>query len=69
MRFLLRWQHVAPGTQLAGEAGLVAVLEQLQGYEAAAGAWEPELLAAGCATTSPPGSTACATTARSPGCG
>ena len=22
MRFLLRWQHVAPGTQLAGEAGL-----------------------------------------------
>ena len=24
MRFLLRWQHVAPGTQLAGDAGLVA---------------------------------------------
>ena len=43
MRFLLRWQHVAPGTQLAGEAGLVAVLEQLQGVEAAAVAWEPEL--------------------------
>ena len=34
-----------PGTQLAGEAGLVAVLEQLQGFEAAAVAWEPELLA------------------------
>ncbi|HTD78172.1 MAG TPA: hypothetical protein VK898_11090, partial [Chloroflexota bacterium] len=44
MRFLLRWQHVAPGTQLAGEAGLIAVLEQLQGFEAAAGAWETELL-------------------------
>ncbi|MGD9796987.1 MAG: DEAD/DEAH box helicase [Acidimicrobiia bacterium] len=44
MRFLLRWQHVAPGTQLAGEAGLLAVLEQLQGVEAAAVAWEPELL-------------------------
>ncbi|HEY7106333.1 MAG TPA: DEAD/DEAH box helicase [Acidimicrobiia bacterium] len=45
MRFLLRWQHAAPDTQLAGEAGLTTVLEQLQGYEAAAVAWEPELLA------------------------
>ena len=44
MRFLLRWQHVAPGTQLGGDAGLAAALEQLQGYEAAAVAWEPELL-------------------------
>ena len=30
MRFLLRWQHVAPDARLAGEAGLVAVLEQLR---------------------------------------
>jgi ATP-dependent Lhr-like helicase len=45
MRFLLRWHHVAPGTQLAGEQGLVAVLEQLQGYEAATVSWEPELFA------------------------
>jgi ATP-dependent Lhr-like helicase len=45
MRFLLRWQHAAPGTQLAGDNGLTAVIEQLQGYEAAAVAWEPELLA------------------------
>ena len=45
MRFLLRWQHVAPGTRLRGEAGLVTVLDQLQGFEAAAVAWEPELLA------------------------
>jgi ATP-dependent Lhr-like helicase len=45
MRFLLRWQHVAPDTQVAGEAGLVAVLEQLQGFESAAVTWEPELLA------------------------
>ena len=44
MRFLLRWQHLAPGTQLVGEEGLLAVLEQLQGYEAAASAWEPELI-------------------------
>ncbi len=45
MRFLLRWQHVAPGTQLTGEAGLLTVVEQLQGYDAAAVAWEPDLLA------------------------
>src|SRR5437879_1385311 len=45
MRFLLRWQHVTPETQLSGEAGLLAVLEQLQGFEAAAGAWETELFA------------------------
>jgi ATP-dependent helicase Lhr and Lhr-like helicase len=43
VRFLLRWQHVAPGTQLPGETGLIAILEQLQGFEAAAGAWETEL--------------------------
>ena len=43
MRFLLRWQHVAPDTQLSGEDGLLAVLEQLQGFEAAAAAWETEL--------------------------
>jgi ATP-dependent helicase Lhr and Lhr-like helicase len=45
MRFLLRWQHVAPDTQLAGEAGLVSVIEQLQGFESAAVTWEPDLLA------------------------
>jgi len=45
MRFLLRWHHVAPGTQLTGEAGLLTVVEQLQGFEAAAVAWEPDLVA------------------------
>ncbi len=45
MRFLLRWHHLAPGTQLAGDAGLTAVITQLQGWEAAAAAWEPELIA------------------------
>jgi ATP-dependent Lhr-like helicase len=44
MRFLLRWQHVAPGTALSGEPGLAAMIEQLQGFEAAAMSWEPELL-------------------------
>ncbi|HET6318804.1 MAG TPA: DEAD/DEAH box helicase [Chloroflexota bacterium] len=45
MRFVLCWQHVAPGTQLSGDGGLIAVLEQLQGFEAPAAAWESELLA------------------------
>ena len=45
MRFLFRWQHVAPGTQVRGRAGLTAVIEQLQGFEAAAGTWERQLLA------------------------
>jgi ATP-dependent Lhr-like helicase len=46
MRFLLRWQHVAPGHQLVGEVGLLTVVEQLQGFDAAAVAWEPDLLGA-----------------------
>jgi len=45
MRWLLRWQHLAPGTQLAGERGTLEVLQQLQGYEAPASAWEREILA------------------------
>ena len=45
MRFLTHWQHLAPGSQLTGPAGLRAVLEALQGYEAAAAAWERHLLA------------------------
>ena len=46
MRFLLRWQHVEPDRMLSGESGLVEAIEQLQGFEAAAGAWEPHLLKA-----------------------
>ena len=46
MRFLLRWQHVAPGTRREGSRGVLAVVEQLQGFEVAAGAWEPHVLAA-----------------------
>ena len=46
MRFLLRWQHVAPGTQQQGRLGTLAVIEQLQGFELAAGAWEQGILAA-----------------------
>ncbi len=46
IRFLLVWQHVAPGTQLHGKEGLRAVIGQLQGFEAAAGAWERTILPA-----------------------
>jgi ATP-dependent helicase Lhr and Lhr-like helicase len=46
MRFLLRWQHVEPGTRREGRFGVLAVVEQLQGYELAAGAWETGILAA-----------------------
>ena len=44
MRFLLQWQHVAPGSRLHGEAGLMDIIAQLAGFEAAASAWEPHLL-------------------------
>jgi ATP-dependent Lhr-like helicase len=46
MRFLLRWQHVAPGAQRTGRAGVMAVVDQLQGFEIAAGAWEEAVLPA-----------------------
>jgi ATP-dependent Lhr-like helicase len=46
MRFLLRWQHVAPGSARSGRAGVMAVVDQLQGFEIAAGAWEQSVLPA-----------------------
>jgi ATP-dependent helicase Lhr and Lhr-like helicase len=46
VRFLLRWQHVADGTRREGSRGVLAVVEQLQGFELAAGAWEKSVLAA-----------------------
>jgi len=45
MRWLLRWQHVALGTQLTGERGVLEVIKQLQGFEAPANAWEAQILA------------------------
>jgi ATP-dependent Lhr-like helicase len=44
MRFLFHWQHVSPGSRLHGEAGLLDIIAQLAGFEAAASAWEPHLL-------------------------
>jgi ATP-dependent Lhr-like helicase len=46
LRFLLRWQHIAPGTQLEGKRGLLEAIAQLQGFEAPAAAWERHLLPA-----------------------
>src|SRR5579885_146096 len=43
-RWLLAWQHAAPGTQLSGERGLLEVLRQLQGFEIPANAWESQIL-------------------------
>jgi ATP-dependent Lhr-like helicase len=46
LRFLLEWQRVAPGTRMEGPDALDAVVGQLEGFEAAAGAWESEILPA-----------------------
>jgi ATP-dependent Lhr-like helicase len=46
LRFLLAWQHVDAGTRMEGPTALEAVVEQLEGFEAPAGAWEKEILAA-----------------------
>jgi ATP-dependent Lhr-like helicase len=46
MRFLLRWQHVHPGTQLHGRAGLLQIIGQLQGLELPAPAWETHIFPA-----------------------
>ena len=45
MRWLLRWQHVSPGSQLRDERGLLQILKQLQGFEIPASAWERQILA------------------------
>jgi ATP-dependent Lhr-like helicase len=45
LRFLLTWQHADPEARLAGPHALQATIEQLEGFEAPAGAWEKEILA------------------------
>jgi ATP-dependent Lhr-like helicase len=44
MRFLFRWQHVQPGTQLHGRDGVGEIIGQLQGLELPAPAWEESVL-------------------------
>jgi ATP-dependent Lhr-like helicase len=45
MRWLFRWQHIAPGSQTRDEHGTLQVLRQLQGFEIPASAWERQVLA------------------------
>ena len=44
MTFLLQWQHLAPGSRQHGEGGLLEVVKQLAGFEAAASSWDAYLL-------------------------
>ncbi|HEY3026646.1 MAG TPA: DEAD/DEAH box helicase [Pyrinomonadaceae bacterium] len=44
IRFLLAWQKVAPDHQMEGPESVRALIEQLEGFEAPAAAWEGELL-------------------------
>ena len=46
MRFLFEWQRVAAGTRGSGRDALAAVLDQMEGWEASASAWEDEILPA-----------------------
>ena len=45
VRWLCAWQHIATGTQLQGEAGLLEIIRQLQGTEIPAKAWEKQIFA------------------------
>ena len=44
MNWQLRWQHVAPSTQLLGERGTLEAIHQMQGFEAPANSWERQIL-------------------------
>jgi ATP-dependent helicase Lhr and Lhr-like helicase len=46
MRFLLEWQGLTVEPRAEGPQALAAIVEQLEGFEAACGAWEPDVLSA-----------------------
>ncbi|MBV8409321.1 MAG: ATP-dependent DNA helicase, partial [Alphaproteobacteria bacterium] len=46
LRFLLRWQRVAPEAAVEGAASVDPVIAQLEGFAVPAGAWESEILPA-----------------------
>jgi ATP-dependent helicase Lhr and Lhr-like helicase len=46
LRFLFAWQRVTDDTRMEGPDALAAILGQLEGFEAPAGAWETEILPA-----------------------
>ncbi|HKS10729.1 MAG TPA: DEAD/DEAH box helicase [Pyrinomonadaceae bacterium] len=44
IRFLLAWQKLTPDHQMEGPESVRAIIEQLEGFEAPAAAWEGEIL-------------------------
>ena len=46
LRFLFDWQRVTPSSRMQGPDSVPAVLGQLEGFDAAASAWETEVLPA-----------------------
>ena len=44
MRFLFHWQHAEPQNRGEGAESLMEVIGQLEGFEAAAGRWESDIL-------------------------
>jgi len=46
MRFLFEWQRVTPASRMQGPDAMQVVLDQLEGTEVAAGAWETDILPA-----------------------
>jgi ATP-dependent Lhr-like helicase len=46
LRFLFDWQRVTPTARMQGPDAVPAILAQLEGFDAAAGAWETEVLPA-----------------------
>jgi ATP-dependent Lhr-like helicase len=46
LRFLVDWHHLTRETRLDGPEAVTAVVAQLEGFEASAGAWETEILPA-----------------------
>jgi ATP-dependent Lhr-like helicase len=44
IRFLLAWQKLAPDHQVEGPDALAVLIDQLEGFEAPAAAWEAEIL-------------------------
>jgi ATP-dependent Lhr-like helicase len=53
VQFLVRQQHAWPHTRLHGQAGLLGLIEQLEGFAAPAGHWEKYLLPARLESYSP----------------
>jgi ATP-dependent Lhr-like helicase len=46
LRFLVRWQRVGADARMQGPDAVEVIVAQLEGFEAAAGAWETEILPA-----------------------